>query len=296
MEISAKPGGKAIAFIGLGRMGEAMATNIQRAGYPLVVWNRTPAKAEPLLAAGAAIADTPAGAAARADIIISSLADDASLTSVVSGPNGILKGLRPGGVHISTSTVSPGLSNELDLMHTAANAHYLAGPVLGRPSAAQAAQLLTFVGGDPERIEQARPVVTTYAPVIIFAGKRPGLANTAKLIANFLGASAIDLIGQSLALAEKSGLSQDLVLQMLSGFFAFPAVKEYVTRIASRDFDSVGFTVSGGLKDIELMIGAAHEVNFELSSALAMQTKLRAAIERGWKDKDWSCFTDLDRQ
>ncbi len=295
MEISAKPGGKAIAFIGLGRMGEAMATNIQRAGYPLVVWNRTPAKAELLLAAGAAIADTPA-AAARADIIISSLADDASLTSVVSGPNGILKGLRPGGVHISTSTVSPGLSNELDLTHTAANAHYLAGPVLGRPSAAQAAQLLTFVGGDPERIEEVRPVITTYAPVIIFAGKRPGLANTAKLIANFLGASAIDLIGQSLALAEKSGLSQDLVLQMLSGFFAFPAIKEYVTRTASRDFDSVGFTVSGGLKDIEPMIGAAHEVSFELSSALAMQTKLRAAIERGWKDKDWSCFTDLDRQ
>lgn len=277
-------------------MGEAMATNIQRAGYPLVVWNRTPAKAESLLAADAAIADTPAGAAARADIIISSLADDASLTSVVSGPNGILKGLRPGGVHISTSTVSPGLSNELDLTHTAANAHYLASPVLGRPSAAQAAELLTFVGGDPERIEEVRPVITTYAPVIIFAGKRPGLANTAKLIANFLGASAIDLIGQSLALAEKSGLSQDLVLQMLSGFFAFPAIKEYVTRIASRDFDSVGFTVSGGLKDIDLMIGAAHAVNFELSSALAMQTKLRAAIERGWKDKDWSCFTDLDRQ
>ena len=105
MEISAKTRGKAIAFIGLGQMGEAMATNIQRAGYPLVVWNRTPAKAEPLLAAGAAIADTPAAAAARADIIISSLADDASLTSVVSGPNGILKGLRPGSVHISTSTV-----------------------------------------------------------------------------------------------------------------------------------------------------------------------------------------------
>ncbi len=296
MEISAEPGGKAIAFIGLGRMGEAMASNIQRAGFPLVVWNRTPAKAEPLLAAGAAIADTPAGAAARADIIISSLADDASLTSVVSGPNGILKGLRPGAVHISTSTVSPGLSNELDLTHTAANAHYVAGPVLGRPSAAQAAQLMAFVGGDPERIEQVRPVITTYAPVIIFAGKRPGLANTAKLIANFLGASAIDLIGQSLALAEKSGLGQDLVLQMLSGFFAFSAIKEYVTRIASRDFDSVGFTVSGGLKDIELMIGSAHEVNFELSSALAMQTKLRAAIERGWKDKDWSCFTELDRQ
>ena len=296
MEISAKTRGKAIAFIGLGRMGEAMATNIQRAGYPLVVWNRTPAKAEPLLAAGAAIADTPAAAAARADIIISSLADDASLTSVVSGPNGILKGLRPGCVHISTSTVSPRLSNQLDLMHTAANAHYLAGPVVGRPSAAQAAQLLTFVGGNPQRIEEVRPVITTYAPVIIFAGKLPGLANTAKLIANFLGASAIDLIGQSLALAEKSGLSQDLVLQMLSGFFAFPAIKEYVTRIASRDFDSVGFTVSGGLKDIELIIASAHEVNFELSSALAMQTKLRAAIERGWKDKNWSCFTDLDRQ
>jgi len=287
---------KVVAFIGLGRMGEAMAANIQRAGYPLVVWNRTPAKVEPLLAAGATMADTPSAAAAKADIIISSMADDASLTSVVSGPDGILKGLRPGGVHISTSTISAGLSDELDLMHTASRAHYLAGPVLGRPSAAQAAQLLTFVGGDPQRLEEVRPVITTYAPVIIFAGKRPGLANIAKLIANFLVASAIDLIGQSLALGEKSGLSQDLVLQMLSGFFAFPAIREYVTRVASRDFDAVGFTLSGGLKDVELMIGAAHEVNFELSSAVAMQTKLRAAIERGWKGKDWSCFTDMDRR
>lgn len=296
MEIPDQARKKVVAFIGLGRMGEAMAANIQRAGYPLVVWNRTPAKAEPLLAAGATMADTPSAAAAQADIIISCMADDASLTSVVSGPNGILKGLRPGSVHISTSTISPGLSDELGPMHTASNAHYLAGPVLGRPSAAQAAQLMTFVGGDPELLEEVRPVITTYAPVIIFAGKRPGLANIAKLTTNFLVASSIDLIGQSLALGEKSGLSQDLVLRMLSGFFAFPAMKEYVTRIANRDFDAVGFTVSGGLKDVELMIDAAHEANFELSSALAMRTKLRAAIERGWKGKDWSCFTDVDRQ
>jgi 3-hydroxyisobutyrate dehydrogenase-like beta-hydroxyacid dehydrogenase len=296
MEVHDQAEKKTVAFIGLGRMGEAMAANIRRAGYPLVVWNRTPAKAEPILAAGATLAKTPSAAAAMADIIITSMADDAALTSVVCQPDGILKGLRPGSVHISTSTISPGLSDELDLMHTAEKAHYIAGPVLGRPSAAEAAQLVTFVGGDPHRLEEVRPVITTYAPVILFAGNRPSLANIAKLTANFLVASSIDLMGQSIALAEKSGLSRDLVVQMLSGFFAYPAIKEYVTRVVNRDFDAVGFTLSGGLKDVELMIDAAHKVNLELSSAIAMRSKLRAGIERGWRGKDWSCFTDLDRQ
>src|SRR5271156_3285921 len=92
-----------IAFLGLGKMGFAMAANLQRAGYPLVVWNRSPEKAGPLLAAGARFAESPAAAARAADIAISSLADDASLRAVVSGPDGVLAGLRPGASHIGTS-------------------------------------------------------------------------------------------------------------------------------------------------------------------------------------------------
>jgi 3-hydroxyisobutyrate dehydrogenase-like beta-hydroxyacid dehydrogenase len=284
-----------IAFLGLGKMGLAMAANLQRGGYPLVVWNRSPEKARPLVAEGARFAESAAAAAASADIVISSLADDTSLESVVSGPDGVLAGLRSGAIHVGTSTVSPGLSDELAEAHAAAGGRYLAGPVVGRVPAAEAAQLVTFVAGDAGAIETARPAITTYAPMILVVGERQSQASVAKLIANFLGASGMDLIGQSLAWAEKSGLPPALVLQMLSGFFGNPGTREYIAKIGERDFDTVGFTAAGGLKDIQLMIDAAQGVNLRLSSAEALRAKLDAAIARGWRDKDWSCFTEIDR-
>jgi 3-hydroxyisobutyrate dehydrogenase-like beta-hydroxyacid dehydrogenase len=284
-----------IAFIGLGKMGHAMAANLQRAGYPLVVWNRSAEKAEPFRAAGAAVADTAGEAARGADIIISSMADDASLRAVVTGPDGILSGVRPGAIHVGTSTVSPDLSDELASLHKAAGARYLAGPVVGRVPAAEAAQLVTFVAGDADAIEIARPVITIYAPRIVVVGERQRLAGVAKLIANFLQVSAMDLMGQSLALAERSGLPPDLVPQLLASFFGNPGTREYIAKIGQRDFDDVGFTAAGGLKDVTLMIAVADELGLRLSSAEAVRAKLDTAVERGWRDKDWSCFTDIDR-
>jgi 3-hydroxyisobutyrate dehydrogenase-like beta-hydroxyacid dehydrogenase len=284
-----------VAFLGLGKMGLAMAGNLLRAGYPLVVWNRSADKAQPLRAAGARFAQSPAAAVQGADIVISSLADDASLKAVVTGPDGVLSGLRPGAIHIGTSTVSPGLSDELAGLHAAAGGRYVAGPVVGRVPAAEAAQLVTFVAGDPAAIEAARAVITTYAPRMLVVGERQSLAAVSKLIANFLGASGMDLIGQSLAWAEKSGLPAELVPQILSGFFANPGTREYVTKIGERDFDTVGFTAAGGRKDVQLMIEAANQVNLRLSSAEALRSKLDAAIARGWQGRDWSCFTEIDR-
>jgi 3-hydroxyisobutyrate dehydrogenase-like beta-hydroxyacid dehydrogenase len=284
-----------VAFVGLGKMGHAMAANLQKAGYPLTVWNRSPKKAEALVAAGASLAQSPAAAARAADIVISSLADDASLKSVVSGPDGILGGMRPGAVHIGTSTVSPGLADELAGLHTAAGGHYLAGPVVGRLSVAEAAQLVTFIAGDADAIEAVRAVITTYAPAMMVVGPRQSQAAIAKLIANFLGASGMDLIGQSLAWAEKSGLPPELVPQMLAGFFGNPGTREYIAKIGERDFDTVGFTAAGGRKDVGLMIDAAQAVGQRLSSAEALRAKMDAAIARGWRDRDWSCFTDIDR-
>jgi 3-hydroxyisobutyrate dehydrogenase-like beta-hydroxyacid dehydrogenase len=277
-------------------MGEPMAADILRAGYRLTVWNRTQTKADALIGAGATWVGSPAEAAGQADVVISSLADDATVREVVRGGTGILKGLKPGAVHIGASTISPPLSDALQGEHAAIGAHYIAGPVVGRTDAAKAARLMTFLGGDLTQIEALRPLIATYAPAIVVTGTRPGLANTAKLIANFLGASAMDLIGQSLALAEKSGLDPQIGIQMLSGFFAFPATKDYIGKISSRDFDTVGFTTAGGLKDVGLMLDAAQAVQLDLSSAQALHAKLSAAVERGWRDKDWSCFTEIDRQ
>ncbi|MCL1985284.1 MAG: NAD(P)-dependent oxidoreductase [Betaproteobacteria bacterium] len=284
-----------VAFIGLGKMGSAMATNIRGGGYPLVVWNRSVDKTAPLVGLGAKLAESPAAAAAEADFVISSLADDNSVRTIVSEPNGLLSGMRPGSIHIGTSTVSPKLADELGTLHTARGRHYISGPVLGRVPAAEAAQLMTFLAGNPEQVEKIRPLVTTYAPQIIIVGEQPGQASTAKLIANFLGAASMDLIGQTLAWAEKSGLSTKLIMRLLDGFFAHPATREYVTKIGNRDFDTVGFTASGGLKDIRLMLEATGDVKLTLSSAEALRAKLEQVIDKGWQDKDWSCFTEIDR-
>jgi 3-hydroxyisobutyrate dehydrogenase-like beta-hydroxyacid dehydrogenase len=242
------------------------------------------------------MAKSPGEAASGADIVISSLMDDEAVLSITKGKNGILTGLRPSAIHVGASTVSPSLSAKLERLHQKSKTHYIAGPVLGRPSAAEAGQLMTFVAGDPACIDQVRPVVTSYAPTIIVAGDRPQKANVAKLVANFTLASALDMIGQSLALAEKSKLDQRLILGMLSGFFAVPAVKEYVTRIAERDFDPAGFDIAGGLKDVELMIVAAGDVRLKLTSAEAIRTKIRAAMKSGQRGKDWSSFTEVDRR
>lgn len=284
-----------VAFVGLGRMGSAMAASISRVGYPLVVWNRSPEKAAALLASGAMAAESPAAAAAAAGVVISSVSDDVSARAVILEQNGILSGMRPEAIHIGTSTISPKLSDELGEIHAKAGCHYIAGPVVGRVPAAEAAQLVTLLAGESRWIELARPVIAAYASLIFTVGERPAQALTAKLVANFLGASAMDLIGQTVSWAERSGMSPVFVSRLLTGFFAYPATREYVTKITNRDFDDVGFTVSGGLKDITLMIDAARDVQLSLSSAEALHTKLELAIANGWRDKDWSCFTDIDR-
>lgn len=284
-----------VGFIGLGKMGFAMAANIQRAGYPLVVWNRSTEKAKVLLGSGARLAESPAAAASAADFVISSLADDDAVRAVVLGPQGILSGIRQGAVHIGTSTISPKLSEELEKMHGKTASHYIAGPVVGRVPAAEAGQLVALLAGRSDLVERAEPLVAAYASQIFVVGDRPVQASTAKLIANFLGASAMDLIGQTLTWAERSGMSATFVSGLLSGFFAHPATREYVAKINDRDFDTVGFTASGGLKDILLMIEAARDVQLTLSSAEALRTKLEMAIAKGWQDKDWSCFAEIDR-
>jgi 3-hydroxyisobutyrate dehydrogenase-like beta-hydroxyacid dehydrogenase len=109
----------AIAFLGLGKMGLAMALNVQRAGFPITVWNRSPEKAQPLAAAGASLAASPDQAVAAADIVITSLADDASVESVVMQPDGVLAGLRPDCIHVGTSTISPKLADRLAQAHAA---------------------------------------------------------------------------------------------------------------------------------------------------------------------------------
>ena len=282
-----------VACIGLGRMGSGIAGNILKHGFSLTVYNRTSEKTKPFVSAGAVSARTPREAAAAAEIVVTNLMDDASVLDTVTGKNGILAGMRPGCIHIGTTTISPSLSTHLASLHAAHGSHYIAGPVAGRPDAAAAGKLFTFLAGKAEQVERSRPVINAYADRIIPMGEDPAVANSMKLVGNFMVASIIELIGEVCVFAEKRGVDPAIVTGMFKQFM--PATSEYVDRISSRNFGNAGFTLDGGLKDVTLILAAAGEVNVPLPYASIIRDKCLAAQARGMSQLDWSVLTEISR-
>ena len=282
-----------VACVGLGRMGSGIARNIQNAGFQLTVYNRTTEKMKPLVEAGATAASTPREATAFADIVVTNLMDDASVLGAVSGEHGILAGMRPDAIHIGTTTISPSLSTRLGALHAAQGSHYVAGPVAGRPDAAAAGKLFTFVAGKPDWLERSRPVMNAYANRIIPMGEDPAIAMSMKLVGNFMVASLIELIGEAYVFAECRGVDPSILTGMFKQYM--PAAAEYVDRICTRDFGRAGFTLDGGTKDVTLILQAAAEVHAPLSYASVVRDKCLAAQARGLGNMDWSVMTETSR-
>ena len=230
-----------VGVIGLGRMGTEIAKNIIKSGFNLVVYNRTADKTHALAEAGAIVTASPKEAASKSDVILTSLRDDAALLEVVNGEKGILSSLRPGTIHIGTSTISPSLSTTLDGMHDAQGSLYLAAPVLGNPAAAKEGKLTTFVAGDNTAIKSCKRVLNSYCQRVIEVGNEHAKANILKLSANYVMLTILDVMGQVYALAEKSNIDLQLVNELLEMIFAYPGLKQYAKRIRTRDFDNVGF-------------------------------------------------------
>ena len=285
-----------VAFLGLGRMGSGIARNIQKAGFELVVYNRTPEKAKPFLAAGASQAHTPRQAAADADFVITMLMDDRSVLDVVEGPHGILAGMRPGSIHIGTTTASPGLAARLTKLHSGQGSHYLCAPVAGRPDWADAGKLLTFVAGQPEIIERCRPVLKSYTQEITVMGEDPAIAASVKLVGNFFVACLIESLGQTLVFAERRGIGSEIIANMFKAMMPNPGFQQYLNKILTRDFKSdAGFSLEGGLKDLQLMLDAAAEVHLSLPYANVIRDHCLIALAHGISGCDWSSFTEAIR-
>lgn len=136
-----------IGFMGLGHMGTQMAERIRLAGYHLTVYNRTAKAAEVFVQNGVEFSPTPSGLS-DCDFLISMLSDDQALESVVNGPQGILKCLKPGAIHISMSTISPAMAEKMEKEHQSRNCTFVGAPVFGRPDAAQAGKLFILFGGE----------------------------------------------------------------------------------------------------------------------------------------------------
>jgi 3-hydroxyisobutyrate dehydrogenase-like beta-hydroxyacid dehydrogenase len=285
-----------VACLGLGRIGAGIAGSVQNAGYRLVVYNRTPQKTQPLVAAGATAARSPREAAAEADVLITCLMDDRSVLDNMTGEDGILAGMRPGAIHIGTSTITPKATTRLAEMHAAHGSYYVAGPVAGHPVQAAAGKLITFVAGRPEAIERCRPVLEAYTAKIILLGDEPARAASFKLVVNFFAACLLETFGEAFVFAEKQGLDLTVVSDMFKEVLHHPAFPVYMEKIRSRSFDVLGSTLDGaGSKDVRFILEAAAEAGVPLPYASIVRDKIIAAQAQGWGDLDWSVFTEITR-
>jgi 3-hydroxyisobutyrate dehydrogenase-like beta-hydroxyacid dehydrogenase len=282
-----------LGFIGLGRMGAAMASNLVKAGHDVTVFNRSPEKARPLVGQGARAADDIASAC-NGDAVITMLADDNAVDGVVFGDAGVLASLGRNAVHVSMSTISVALSERLAAAHEKARQRYVAAPVFGRPEAAAAAKLFIVASGTPEARDTCAPIFAALGQKTFAIGHRPAAANLVKLSGNFLIAAVIESLGEAIALVSKAGINKHEYLEMLtSTLFAAPVYKNYGGMIADEKFEPAGFAAPLGQKDIRLTLAAAEALRVPMPLASLLRDRFLALMAQGGEKLDWSGIAKL---
>ena len=277
-----------VGMIGLGRMGAGIAKSLLRAGHRLTVYNRTRARAEALRAEGAIVAGSVAEAC-RGEAVLTMVADDAALETVVFGEVGILASLRRNGIHVSLSTISVALSDRLAAKHAKAGQEYLAAPVFGRPEAAEAAKLSVVAAGPAAVVQRCKPLFETMGPRLFVVGERPSMANVVKLSGNFLIATVLESLAEALAFARKSGVDPGALLEFLTTtMFTAPLYKTYGELIVQGKHEPAGFALPLGLKDVRLVLQAAEAASVPMPIASVLRDRFVTAMARGNQDKDWS--------
>lgn len=282
-----------IGFIGLGNMGRGMAANLINAGHRLIVYNRSPGKAEALVQRGATAASSVAEAS-RAEVVFTMLSDDQAVEAVTFGPDGIVASLAPGATHVSSSTISVALSERLAAAHAEAGQRYAAAPVFGRPEAASAAKLFVIAAGAPEVLEPLSSLFDAIGQRTFVVSERPHTANLVKLSGNFLLASAIESIGEAVALVAKAGVDRQQYVEILtSTLFAAPAYQTYGGLIARGEFEPAGFAARLGLKDVRLVLAAGEQLEVPLPVASLLRDRFLTLVATGGGDLDWSALATL---
>jgi 3-hydroxyisobutyrate dehydrogenase-like beta-hydroxyacid dehydrogenase len=282
-----------IGFIGLGQMGHGMASNLLQAGHEVTVYNRSPGKAEDLVARGARQAASIADACGG-DAVMTMLADDKAVEHMALGEGGIVASLPHSAIHISSSTISVGLSERLTEAHAKAGQRFVSAPVFGRPDAAAAAKLFVVAAGNAETLSACDPVFDSIGQRIFILGDKPSDANLVKLSGNFLIASVIESLGEAIALVGKAGIDRHAYLEMLtSTLFTAPVYKTYGGLIANGKFEPAGFAAPLGQKDIRLTLAAAEDLKVPMPVASLLRDRFLTLIANGGETLDWSAIGAL---
>ncbi len=284
-----------IAVLGLGIMGSGIARNLLKAGYTVVVYNRTPGKATPLLEAGARWADNPRQAAVEADLVISMVGDDTASRAMWLGEHGALNAMRADAIGLEASTLSVEWVRALHQLAGRRGLAFVDAPVTGSKVAAANGTLTFLVGAHADVLERVRPVLERCGSNILHLGP-PTSGAIFKLINNMMAAVHIAALGEGVAMADKAGLDPNVVLQALSiGAASSPVVKMKLDHIARRDHTDTHFALRWMHKDVTYALRLADELGVAVPTGALTHELLRMAMQRGLGDQDLSALTEVVR-
>jgi len=277
-----------IGFLGLGKMGAAMAQRLIAAGHELAVWNRTEGKTEPLAREGAIVAGTPAEAELGADAVITMLFDDHAHEEVLFGSNGLMEALTPSTLHIACSTISVALSERLTREHAKRGIPFVAAPVFGRPSVAEAGKLWIVVAGAADDVERARPILEPMSRGVSVVGDEPWQAHALKVGGNFMITSMIQTLSEAFVYAESQGIEPGVFLEAVnSALFQSPFYASY-GNVMLHPPEQPGATIDLGAKDTRLLREAAAGRGARLGLADYLAGIFEEAKKAGMSNEDWA--------
>jgi 3-hydroxyisobutyrate dehydrogenase-like beta-hydroxyacid dehydrogenase len=283
-----------IGFIGLGNMGRPMAANLAAAGRRVIAYVRRADQFGELEALGLK-PTTDIGDLLDCDVVISMLPDDDAVSEVVFGASdddldGLAAGLMPGAIHLSMSTISTAAASAMANEHARHGQGYVAAPVFGNPDAAKARQLFIVAAGAPADIERCRPVLDSLGQRTFTVGSDPGDANLFKLLGNMMSATALEMLGEVVAVVRKRGLDpQPFIDVMTSAMFGGRAHKIYGDKIAKQVY-TPGFVLPLVLKDVRLALAEAEKAGAPMPSVGVVRDRLISGIARGYGDLDWTAL------
>ncbi len=286
-----------IGFIGLGVMGRPMAGHLLAAGHRLTVHNRTAARADDLVAAGATFAKTPREVALASMIVITMLPDSPDVEAVLAGEHGVISGLRSDAVVVDMSSISPAVTARLARLVAARGATMLDAPVSGGEIGAVNASLSIMVGGDPASFARVRPVLALmgHADRIIHIGDEPGAGQICKVCNQIAIGGALAGVGEAFAVAAAAGVDRAKVRQALLGGFAASRVLEvHGERILNGNFVP-GFRARLFQKDLRIAEETAADEGVAVPVTDVVATRVNAIVASGAGDMDYSAVGDLNR-
>ncbi|MBC9714905.1 NAD(P)-dependent oxidoreductase [Streptomyces sp. TRM66268-LWL] len=282
---------RSIAVVGLGAMGRPIAHNLVKAGHDVVVWNRSDAPAEELVAAGARRAASVTEAL-RTPVVFSLLSDDRAVTQTFLD-SGVLAQAPAGTVHVNLATVSADLARRAGEVHAEHGVGYVAAPVFGRVPVAEAGALNILAAGEAELIDRVQPFFDVIGSRTWRLGDRPEQANIVKILGNYLIACAIQSLGEAVSLAEAAGVDSGQLVDLLtSTLFPGPVHSGYGPMIAERRYQPAGFTTTLGRKDLHLALDAAATHAVPLPIGELLRTVFDQTITDGHGADDWAAIAE----